>query len=421
VNPTAVGSAGVRRGHRRTTAARPVYGPDVPESPSADGRSAPPAPVPSAEAAGPAPWAESAGTAGSAEASALTGGGAIDEAAWARALTQLRSAGDRAADGRPGGIVLACHLNPDGDALGSMLATALGLRQLGIPVQASFSNPFRLPQALTQLAGRELLVPPEQVVAQPDVLVTFDTGSVDRLGDLAPLVAAAGEVIVVDHHVTNGGFGTCNLIDPNAAATAVVVEELLTRLGVRLDAPIAECLYVGLSTDTASFRGAATSPSTHELAARLLATGIRADEISRRLYDARPMRSLHLLADVLGRVVLEPDAANGAGLSWSYVTQEDLERHGLGMEWVEGVVDMIRGAEESTLAMVAKQVVPGEWSISLRSRGSVDVGALSVRLGGGGHRFAAGFTGRGPLEDVVASLRSALAEVPAPGTVPVTS
>ncbi|GAA0261784.1 bifunctional oligoribonuclease/PAP phosphatase NrnA [Cryptosporangium japonicum] len=374
MNPSVLDQPGLRpgRAHRRASAARPVYGPDVQERRSADD--------PPAEA------------------------GAISEDAWAQALTLLRGA-DRS-------IVLACHLNPDGDALGSMLATALGLRQLGIRVQASFSNPFRLPQALAQLAGLELLVRPEEVVTSPDVLVTFDTGSVDRLGDLAPLVAAAAQVIVVDHHVTNSGFGTFNLIDPQAAATAVVVEELLTRLGVRLDAAIAECLYVGLSTDTASFRGAATSPSTHELAARLLATGIRPDEISRRLYDARPMRSLHLLADVLGRVVLEPDVADGAGLSWSYVTQDDLERYGLGMEWVEGVVDMIRGAEESTLAMVAKQTVPGEWSVSLRSRGSVDVGALSVRLGGGGHRFAAGFTGRGPLEDVVASVRAALNDLP---------
>lgn len=371
------------RAHRRTPAARPVYGPDVPEHRSPDDRSASPAPVSPAD-------------------------GAISEEAWVRALGLLRD-GSRT-------IVLACHLNPDGDALGSMLAAALGLRQLGIPAQASFSNPFRLPQALTQLSGRELLSRPEEVVARPDVLVTFDTGSVDRLGDLAPLVAAAGEVVVIDHHVTNGGFGTCNLIDPTAAATAVVVEELLTRLGVRLDAAMAECLYVGLSTDTASFRGAATSPSTHEVAARLLATGIKPDEISRRLFDARPVRSLHLLADVLARVVLEPDVAGGAGFSWSYVTQDDLARHGLGMEWVEGVVDMIRGADESTLAMVAKQLAPGEWSISLRSRGSVDVGALCVGLGGGGHRFAAGFTGRGPLEDVVASVRKALDDVPVPVT-----
>ncbi|SHM42665.1 phosphoesterase RecJ domain-containing protein [Cryptosporangium aurantiacum] len=373
MKPSAASRTVLRSGrpHRRTATTRPVYGPDVQPSRSA---------------------ADGAG---------ITG--AITEDAWDRALTLLR--GDSK-------IVLACHLNPDGDALGSMLATGLGLRQLGISVQASFSNPFRLPQSLTQLAGRELLVPPEQVVAEPDVLVTFDTGSVDRLGDLAPLVAAAGDVIVVDHHITNGGFGTHNLIDPQAAATAVVVDDLLARLGVRLDAAIAECLYVGLSTDTASFRGAATSPSTHELAARLLATGIRPDEISRRLYDARPVRSLHLLADVLGRVVLEPGAAGGAGLSWSYVTQDDLARHGVGMEWVEGVVDMIRGAEESTVAMVAKQTGPGEWSISLRSRGPVDVGALSVRLGGGGHRLAAGFTGRGPLEGVVDALRTALDAVP---------
>nr|WP_205752078.1 bifunctional oligoribonuclease/PAP phosphatase NrnA [Cryptosporangium phraense] len=331
-------------------------------------------------------------------------GGAISEEAWSDALSLLR--------GGSGGIVLACHINPDGDALGSMLAAGLGLRQLGISVQASFSNPFRLAQSLTAIAGRELLVPPEEVNARPDVLVTFDTGSVDRLGDLAPLVSAAREVIVVDHHVTNAGFGTRNLIDPRAAATAVVVDELLRRLGVTLDAEMAECLYIGLSTDTASFRGSATTPSTHELAARLLETGIRPDEISRRLYDARPMRSLHLLADVLARVTLDPAAAGGEGLSWTYVRQDDLARHGLGMEWVEAVADMVRGSEESTVAMVVKEIGPDEWSVSLRSRGPVDVGALSVRLGGGGHRLAAGFTGHGPLESVVAEVVAALAPVP---------
>lgn len=330
-------------------------------------------------------------------------GRGISGDAWTAALAALRGA----AAGQ-GGIVLACHLNPDADALGSMLATGLGLRQLGIPFQASFSNPFQLPRALAALAGRELLTRPEQVSPRPDVLVTFDTGSVDRLGDLAPLVDTAGEVIVVDHHVTNTGFGTHNLIDPSAAATAVVVDELLSRLGVALDPAIAECLYVGLLTDTGSFRGAATTPDAHLFAARLLSTGIRPEEISRRLYDARPMRSLHLLADVLARVALEPAVASGTGLSWSYVTQDDLARHHLEMEWVEGVVDMLRGAEESGVAMVAKQTAAGEWSISLRSRGAVDVGALSVRLGGGGHRLSAGFTGVGPLDSVVAEVRAAL-------------
>ncbi|MFI5956994.1 bifunctional oligoribonuclease/PAP phosphatase NrnA [Cryptosporangium sp. NPDC051539] len=351
---------------------------------------------------------------GSAPTAAPAGGPgepAISEQAWSDALSLFRKYGDG-----EGGIVLACHINPDGDALGSMLATGLGLRQLGIPVQASFSNPFRLAQSLTAIAGRELLVPPEEVNARPDLFVTFDTGSVDRLGDLAPLVASAGEVIVVDHHVTNAGFGTRNLIDPKAAATAVVVDDLLRRLGVTVDAEIAECLYVGLSTDTASFRGAATTPSTHELAARLLATGIKPDEISRRLYDARPMRSLHLLADVLARVTLDPAAAGGGGLSWTYVTQDDLARHGLGMEWVEGVVDMLRGAEESTIALVAKQIGPDQWSVSLRSRGPIDVGALCVRLGGGGHRISAGFTGHGPLEGVVAQVVAALAPDPVPVT-----
>jgi phosphoesterase RecJ-like protein len=333
------------------------------------------------------------------------GGSGLDDADWAAVLEALGVRG-----GASRKIVLACHVNPDGDALGSMLATALGLRRLGLDVQASFSNPFRPARALEHLPGLDLLDPPELIPARPDVLMTFDTGSVDRLGDLRDRVAGAATVVVVDHHMTNTRFGTHHLIDPAAAATAVVVDELLARLGVGLDAAIAECLYVGLSTDTGSFRSAATTPAVHQLGARLVATGIDVDTITRRLYDARPARALLLLSDVLSRVTCEPDVAAGTGLTWTYVTLDDLATHDLQMEWVEGVVDMLRGAEETEVALVAKQLGPDEWAVSLRSRGRVDVGSLCVRLGGGGHRIAAGFTGFGPVRDVVAQVRKALDE-----------
>jgi phosphoesterase RecJ-like protein len=182
--------------------------------------------------------------------------------------------------GRAGSILLACHLNPDGDALGSMLAAGQGLAQLGRPVQASFPSPFTLPEVFAELPGRELLVPADEADAAPDLLITFDAGSADRLGDLAGRLGTAGTVLVLDHHASNTRFGTLNLVDPTAAATGVLVDELLTRLGARLTPEIAECLYVAVSTDTGSFKYEATTPAVHELAARLLATGIRHDEIS---------------------------------------------------------------------------------------------------------------------------------------------
>src|SRR5439155_24661165 len=124
----------------------------------------------------------------------------------------------------------------------------------------------------------------------------------------------------LDHHASNTGFGAIHLVEPTAAATSVVAAGLLDRLGVALDEQIAECLYVALSTDTGSFKFDLTTPAVHELAARLLATGIRPADISRRLFDSRPFGAMKLYGDVLARAVLEPGVAGGGGLVWSYAT-----------------------------------------------------------------------------------------------------
>lgn len=327
--------------------------------------------------------------------------GGIAAADWESAIGAIRAAGR---------ILLACHHNPDGDALGSMLAAGLGLAQLGRPAQASFPSPFTLPEAFAALPGTELLVSPAEADPAPDLLVTFDAGSADRLGDLAGRIGTAGRVLVLDHHASNTRFGHLNLVDPRAAATGVLVDELLTRLGATLTAPIAECLYTAVSTDTGSFKYEATTPAVHELAARLLRTGIRQDEISRRLFDTRPFGALGLLADALSRADLLPTAAAGAGLVTSYATLDDLARHGQRPEVLESLIDVVRTAAEAEVACVAKQIGPQEWAVSLRSRGTVDVSRVAVGLGGGGHRFAAGFTGHGPVEQVFAAVRERLAD-----------
>jgi phosphoesterase RecJ-like protein len=305
-------------------------------------------------------------------------------------------------------VLLVCHVNPDGDALGSMLGCGLGLSRLGLPVQATFPAPFELAPPFDQLPGRELLIDPAGAPPAPDLLICFDAASVGRLGEIADRLDTAGGVIVVDHHASNTRFGRIHLVDPTAAATSVVVEELLRRLGVPLDEAIAECLYVALSTDTGSFKFDLTTPEVHELAARLLATGLRPAEISRRLFDSRPFGAMKLYGDVLARASLEPAAVGGLGMVWSYATLADLERHDQQRHVLEGLIDAVRVAEEADVACVLKQVGVGEWTVSLRSKGAVDVGRVAVDLGGGGHRLAAGFTAYGSVDEIVAVIRSAL-------------
>jgi phosphoesterase RecJ-like protein len=330
------------------------------------------------------------------------------EAEWDKAVAAL--AADRSE------VVLACHVYPDADAVGSMLALAHALRRRGTRVLPSFSAPFELASSLAELPGTDLLVPPEAVPAAPALLVTLDTGSADRLGSLAPLVDSAAEVLVVDHHASNTRYGTLHLVDPAAAATAVLVEELVRRLGVDLGADggadIAACLYAGLVTDTGSFRFASTTPETHELAARLLRTGIRHDLITRRLLDTHPAGWLAMAGAALARARLEPVAAGGLGLVWTDTRRAELTAAGLGPDQAESVIDLVRTAAEAEVAMVCKETADGGWTVSMRSKGRVDVSAAAVALGGGGHRFAAGFSSGAGLDETVAAARAALDAAP---------
>jgi phosphoesterase RecJ-like protein len=244
--------------------------------------------------------------------------------------------------------------------------------------------------------------------------VTFDAASPDRLGLLEARAAAADELIVLDHHASNTGFGTVNLIDDRAAATAVLAFELVSRLGVELTRDIALGLYTGLVTDTGSFKYSNTSARVHELAAQLLQTGIEPGAVAHELWDRSPFGFLGLLSATLGRARLEPDAAAGHGLVWTTVTRGDRAAHGLPYEAAESVIDVVRRTDEADVAVVLKEDDDGCWQVSARSKGQADVGRACVALGGGGHRLAAGFTARGPAADVMTALRRQLAIVSAP-------
>ena len=326
----------------------------------------------------------------------------VPEADW-QAATELLARHDD--------VVLTCHVGPDGDALGSMLALGIALRDRGTKVRASWgSEPFEVPTAYASLPGLDLLVPAADVPEAPGLLCTFDTGSVDRLGSLADRVPAATDVLVVDHHMSNTRFGTVNLVDPQAAATAVVVVELLDRLGLPLTAEIAAPVYTGLVTDTGSFKYAATTPAVHELAARLLATGIRHDVISREIWDTASFGYVQLLGAVCSRAVLEDQ---GLGLVWASVDADDYAHSGLGLADVEGVIDVLRLAREAEVACVLKHdPSDGTLKVSTRSKGRIDVGAVCIALGGGGHRFAAGFTSYDGVQVALQRLREQLSRAP---------
>ncbi|MGH8985382.1 MAG: DHH family phosphoesterase [Acidimicrobiia bacterium] len=301
-------------------------------------------------------------------------------------------------------IALACHVSPDGDALGSTLGLFHVLRAAGRDCVASFPTPFVVAPHYRELPGLELLVPPTDFPGDPEVMLTFDCGSMNRLGDLEASAKSAGQLIVIDHHISNDRYGTINVIDPDAAASGSLVHRLIGALGLPLNRDAAVCLYAALVCDTGRFQYDTTTPAVFDMARELVEFDVPVSSLSRSLFEEHRFAYLQLLADVLGRARLVPERR----FVWTSVTQHDLQEHDVTMEEVEGLIDIVRRTAEAEVSCVLKEEADGSVRVSLRSLGDVDVRRIAEVEGGGGHRFAAGFSAADSVDAVVARVQRAL-------------
>jgi phosphoesterase RecJ-like protein len=309
-------------------------------------------------------------------------------------------------------VALACHVNPDADALGSMLGLSNHLRAMGKETVCSFPNePFEAPRWAAMLPGTDALVPSSAFPKDPPLMVTCDVASLDRLASLAGPAVRAKALIWIDHHVTNDGLGTIPIIDPSASSTCELVWRLVKELGGQIQIETATCLYAGLVTDTGRFQYEAVKPDTLRLAAELREFPFEHTRLVQALYEDNGVAYLGLLAVALGRVRLEPEA----DLVWTYLTRADLEAAHVAPAETDDLIDVLRTAREADVAAVIKQQRDGRFKVSLRSRGGHDVAAAASRFGGGGHRLASGYTSSQGLVGTVESLKRALgAGSPAP-------
>ena len=301
-------------------------------------------------------------------------------------------------------VSVVCHIYPDADTIGAGLALALVLERCGKQVEVGFAAPAALPESLQSLPGGHLLVEPDSMRRDSDLVVTVDIPSINRLGALRALADAAGHVLVIDHHASNQLFGTANYVDPSADSTTMLVAELLDAWGKPIDQRVAHCLYAGLTTDTGSFRWA--SARAHRLAARLLELGVDNASISRTLLDTHPYSWLPLLSRVLSSAQLVPDAVGGRGLVYAVVGHQ--EWSDARPEEVESIVDIVRTTAQAEVAAVFKEIEPQHWTVSMRAKSVVDLSVVASSFGGGGHRLAAGYSAVGSADDVVKALTQAL-------------
>ncbi|HEX9767134.1 MAG TPA: DHHA1 domain-containing protein [Nitriliruptorales bacterium] len=326
-------------------------------------------------------------------------------AVWQQAIDALEQVRDAS-----GIVVVAAHVNPDGDALGSLSAVHAGLVAGGWRSVPTWGNStFRVPPDLEIIPGLADVVPPSQVPDNPALLVTVDIAAEGRLGMLRHLADGRCPILVLDHHASNTDFGDIRLVDPDAAGTVVVAAELLERLGVELSTESRTALHVGLLADTGGFLHSNTDAAALRLAADFVEAGVDHAGLATKLFATRSLAWLDVLRRVLDRLEFHDEV----GLVASRITLDDLAETGTTFDALEGIIDVLRSAEEAHVTMLAKEHGEGRWSVSLRSDGSVDVTAIAAAWEGGGHARAAAFsTDDGPDEvaqKVAASLAALLA------------
>ncbi len=310
-------------------------------------------------------------------------------------------------------FVVVTHENPDGDALGSLLATTLALRAVGKDVVMYLAGEGSMPveYGFLDLGDLERELPAD---VGERVLIAVDCASARRIAPDSEAVTRTMSVIDIDHHHDNTRFGDVNLIVADASSTAEIVRDVLRELDVDLTPRIAEALYVAVVTDTGRFQYTNTTPKALRLAAELVEAGADVHGIFRRVYETVQFAKLKLLARALDRAQLY----EGGRLVISYLLKTDFEEVGAEAPYSEGIIDHLRAVEGSDVVALIREP-PGEDGptkrISLRSsQDEFDVSAIARKQSGGGHRQAAGFSSDDDIPEIVEFIRREFEHAAAP-------
>jgi bifunctional oligoribonuclease and PAP phosphatase NrnA len=301
-------------------------------------------------------------------------------------------------------FLVVTHENPDGDALGSLLATTLALRGLGKDVEMYLGGSGSLPReyAFMQLDGLRRDLPAD---LEQRVLVAVDCAKADRIGPDPEPVERASLVLDIDHHHDNTRFGDLNLIVADASSTGEVLRDVIRELDIDLTPELAEPLYIALVTDTGRFQYTNTTPKALRLAAELVEAGADVHQVFQQVYESVEFAKLKLLARALDRArVLE-----GGLIVVSHLLRKDFAEVGAAEAYSEGIIDSLRAVEGAELAALIREPPRDDGPtrrVSLRaSVDELDVSAIARRFGGGGHRQAAGFSSDASIDEITELIR----------------
>lgn len=297
-------------------------------------------------------------------------------------------------------FVICGHVSPDGDCLGSQLALAAALRQVGKSVACVLARDEEPPRDLSFLPGFDGLGPAAAYDGPCEVFVAVDVPTPERLGDADRLRKAADLTVTVDHHAVPEAMSALSYTDPDAASTSMLIWELAALLGAERDHIVATCCYTGLMTDTGRFQYQNADATAFAAAAEMVAAGAEPAAISRHIYQSRSLASIELEGRTVAHMAL---AANGtASLSW--LALADFAECRAVKADAEPMVDVLRSIEGVRVACMLREQGADEVRGSLRAKDGTDVASIAREFGGGGHTAAAGFTFHGTLGEAVAAL-----------------
>ncbi len=308
-------------------------------------------------------------------------------------------------------FVLATHVQPDGDAIGSILGLGLFLKKLGKNVFLSLSqsskpikhkNYLPIPPQYAFLPGTDLFSDYFKCPDETECFIALDCASFERIGNLGSCAKNAGTFINIDHHQDNDKFAHINFVDGNSPATTEIVYRLIKSMNEKINKDIAICLYTGLVTDTGRFQYSNTDKRAFQMALELLGYGVSPSEIFHNIYENVSFSYLKLLGKVLQNIKFD------SGIIYAVISQHDLISIGARVEETENLIDVLRSVGQAKIAVILKETGDGRWKVSLRSKNEIDVSKVAKQFGGGGHHNAAGYVSEKDKKDTIEFMLKAL-------------
>ncbi|PID40880.1 MAG: hypothetical protein CR984_00945 [Proteobacteria bacterium] len=299
-------------------------------------------------------------------------------------------------------VLLASHANPDGDAIGALLAMSCALEQRGCEVMRF--NESSIPAVYRFLPSVETIRNELERPERFDTAVILDCGDLSRVGAVADVISAMPMVINIDHHTTNTRFGHHQLVDVEACATSEIIYRLIRAMGLEIDAAIATAIYTGILTDTGSFRFSNTNRAAFSICESMMALGVSPSTVAQHVYGTYSLGRIKLLNLALDSI----EISDNGNLSIMTVTRKMLAETGTQPEDADGLINYARRIRDVRVAALIHEMESApplangcrRFHVSLRSDGSVDVSRIATRFGGGGHAEAAGFSMDSRLSDL---------------------